>query len=89
MFMPSHPDQFLSISNELITVTGGAGRGAAGTTNTSQAELRQMAQQHCPATFNRFKNAREITRPMAERCLDEAGYGWARGRLDQYFPPKR
>jgi hypothetical protein len=85
--MPSHPNQLSSIDNELITVTGGAGRNAGGRTHqANQAELRQLAQEHCPSTYARFKNVREITRPMAERCLDEAGYGWARGQLDQYFP---
>lgn len=81
--MPSHPD-FFPIDDQLITVTGGAG-----SANTNQAELRQMAQQYCPQTYQRFKNVREITRPMAEKCLDEAGYGWARGRLDKYFPRTR
>ncbi len=85
--MPSHPDQLLSIDDQLITVTGGVG--AAGGARKSQAELRQLAQKHCPATFARFSSAKELTRPMAERCLDEAGYGWARGQLDQYFPRQR
>ncbi|MGE0396965.1 MAG: hypothetical protein AB7T06_09625 [Kofleriaceae bacterium] len=84
--MPSHPNKLIEIEN-LITVTGGAGR--PGTAQTNQAELREMAQQYCPATYQRYRNAPQITRPMAEKCLDEAGYGWARGRLDRYFPPTR
>ncbi len=85
--MPSHPNQLFVIHDDLITVTGGAGRQS--TAQANQAELRQMAQQYCPKTYQRYRTAPQITRPMAERCLDEAGYGWARGRLDQYFPPKR
>lgn len=81
LVMPSHPIQFASIDDELVTVTGGAQK--------SQAELRQMAQQYCPQTYQRFRNAGEITRPMAQKCLDEAGYGWASSQLDQYFPRKR
>ncbi|MFN0252284.1 MAG: hypothetical protein ACKV2T_35745 [Kofleriaceae bacterium] len=84
--MPSHPNQFSPIDSELATVTGGAGRGTETTQQTNQAELRELAQKYCPSTYARFKNVPEITRPMAERCLDEAGYGWARGRLDRYFP---
>lgn len=72
--------------DDLITVTGGAGRAAA---DVNQQELRQMAQQYCPATYARFKNAPTITRAMGERCLDEAGYGWAKGQLDRYFPRTR
>lgn len=78
-----HPDQLTSIDNLLlVSVAGGA-------QDANQAELRQLAQQYCPATYNKFKNEKVITRPMAERCLDEAGYGWAKGRLDKYFPPTR
>jgi hypothetical protein len=71
---------------QLAHVAGGAGAPAA---QTSQAELRQLAQQYCPATYQRFESARTITRPMAERCLDEAGLGMFRSRLDQYFPPRK
>ena len=63
----------------LLAVTGGA----------DQAQLRQLAQQYCPATFNQFKGAPSLTRPMAEKCLDEAHMGWAKGRLDEYFPKKK
>jgi hypothetical protein len=63
--------------DELITVSGGT---------KSQAELRQMAQQYCPVTYDKFKNEKTITRPMAEKCLDEAGYGWAKFKLNEYFP---
>jgi hypothetical protein len=80
----SHPNQLAHV--DLITVTGGAG---APSQNTSQQELRQMAQQYCPATYAKFKNAPQITRAMGERCLDEAGYGWAKGQLDRYFPRTR
>ncbi len=82
--MPSHPNQLSTITDDLITVTGGAG-----TADANQAELRQMAQQYCPVTYAKNKNAPTITRAMGERCLDEAGYGWAKGRLDKYFPPTR
>lgn len=79
-----HPNLFTTIEN-LVTVTGGQ----AASSQTNQAELRQMARQYCPQTYRRYQNAPQITRPMAERCLDEAGYGWARGRLDRYFPRTR
>ncbi len=60
----------------LETVSGGA----------DQAQLRTLAQKYCPATYNQFKGAKTITRPMAEQCLDQAGYGAFKGQLDQYFP---
>jgi hypothetical protein len=63
----------------LAVVSGGA-MGA-----TQQAELRALAKEYCPATYAANQN-RPITRPLAERCLDEAGYGWAKGKLDKYFP---
>ena len=63
----------------LLSVTGGA----------DQAQLRQLAQQYCPATFSQFKGTSQITRPMAEKCLDEAHMGFAKGRLDEYFPAKK
>lgn len=66
-------------SAALAVVSGGAPSAA------QQAELRALAKEHCPATFRANQN-RAITRPLAERCLEEAGYGWAKGRLDQYFP---
>lgn len=65
--------------SELAHVAGGA----------SQAELRQLAQQYCPATYQRFQSARTITRPMAETCLQEAGLGMFSSRLDAYFPPRK
>ena len=64
----------------LAAVSGGA---------ADQVQLRQLAQQYCPSTFSKFKAAGKITRPMAETCLDEAHMGFAKGRLDQYFPPKQ
>jgi hypothetical protein len=69
--------------DQLACITGGAGA-----PDTSQAELRKLGQQYCPATSAQFAAAKTITRPMAERCLDEAGYGMFKGRLDQYFPKK-
>lgn len=81
-----HPTSFSTV-DDLVTVTGGAGR--QGTAQTNQAELRDMAKQYCPQTYKRYQSAPQITRPMAERCLDEAGYGWARGHLDRYFPRTR
>jgi len=73
--MTSHP---LSL-DALAAVSGGA--------DTSQARLRQLAQRYCPRTFAANQH-RPITRPLAERCLDEAGYGQYRSMLDQYFPPR-
>jgi hypothetical protein len=55
-------------------------RGGAG-----QAELRALAQQYCPKTYARNRLAPMITRPMGERCLDEAGLGAFKSRLDEYF----
>lgn len=69
---------------QLATVVGGA----APTSGTSQAELRKLGQQYCPATYQQFQRAATITRPMAEKCLDEAGYGLFKGQLDKYFPRK-
>ena len=69
--------------DELLSVTGGAG-----TRSQSQAELRQLAAQYCPATYAKFKRAPQITRKMGETCLDEAGLGMFKGRLDRYFPKK-
>jgi hypothetical protein len=68
--------------DELTGITGGAGA------QKSQAELRQLAQQYCPATYSKFSANRTITRPMGERCLDEAGLGMFKSRLDAYFPRK-
>lgn len=67
--------------DELTTVTGGAQTAAQG-----QAQLRRLAQQYCPTTFAQNRNAPQLTRQMGERCLDEAGLGMFKGRLDQYFP---
>ena len=67
--------------DELTSITGGAGA-----PRKSQAELRQLAQQYCPSTYATFANRRTITRPMGERCLDEAGLGMFKSRLDAYFP---
>jgi hypothetical protein len=78
----SQPTAFITLGlDELTWITGGAA-------SQSQTELRQMAQQYCPATYDKFKGAPQITRRMGERCLDEAGLGMFKGRLDQYFPPK-
>ena len=68
--------------DDLVRASGGAGQ-------KTQGELRQLAQQYCPAVAEQYKNAPVITRPMAERCLDAAGYGMFKGRLDQYFPPTK
>ncbi len=66
--------------DELVTVSGGAD-------TKQQAQLRDLAQRYCPQTYAANKN-RAITRPLAERCLDEAGYGSYKGMLDKYFPPR-
>ncbi len=65
----------------LSTVCGGAAK-------KSQAELRQLAKQYCPATYAKYSSKKTLTRPMAETCLDEAGLGFFKGRLDAYFPRK-
>jgi hypothetical protein len=67
---------------ELSLVIGGTAAQPA----ASQQELRTLAQQYCPATYAKVPANATITRPMAERCLDEAGYGAFKGRLDKYFP---
>ncbi len=67
--------------DELTCITGGAGA-----PQKSQAELRQLAQQYCPATYAQFSGRRTITRATGERCLDEAGLGMFKSRLDAYFP---
>ena len=63
----------------LASVTGG---------NASQAQLRELGKQYCPTTAASFAGAKTVTRPMAETCLDEAGYGGFKGMLDKYFPRK-
>lgn len=66
--------------SELACITGGAGA------QKSQVELRELARTYCPVTFDKFKNAPALTRRMGERCLDEAGLGMFKNRLDAYFP---
>lgn len=74
--MHSHPDAFTEIDvHQLSGITGGR----------SQAELKQLARRHCPQTYAQYQH-RPITRPIAERCLDEAGLGMFKGQLDRYFP---
>lgn len=65
--------------DELATVSGGAGP-----SQTQQAQLRDLARQYCPRTYAANQN-RPITRPLAERCLNEAGYGSYTSMLDRYF----
>lgn len=65
----------------LARVTGGAGQAQ------NQQQLRKLAREYCPQTYERFRSS-PITRPIAERCLDEAGYGQYTGMLDRYFPRK-
>lgn len=48
-----------------------------------------MAQKWCPSTYAQYKNQPTLTRKMGEQCLDEAGLGMFKSRLDPYFPPKR
>lgn len=64
-------------SDALAVVFGGAD-------TAQQAELRTLARSYCPQTYAANLN-RPITRPLAERCLDEAGYGNYKGMLDRYF----
>lgn len=81
--MPSHPEPFTDVSPHLLAGVCG---GQAAT--KSPAELRALAQQYCPQTAAANKS-RPITRPIAERCLDEAGLGMFKGQLDAYFPRGR
>lgn len=67
--------------DELSRVTGGAGA-------ASQQELRDLARRYCPQTYAANKT-RPITRPLAERCLEEAGYGAYKSMLDRYFPSNK
>ena len=59
--------------------------GGAGPSRQQQAQMRQLAQSYCPKIYQRYRN-QTITRPIAERCLDEAGYGMFKRSLDRYFP---
>lgn len=70
--------------DDLATTTGGAG--TTPPAEASQAELRELARTHCPATYRQFQNTPTLTRAMGEQCLDEAGLGMFKGRLDKYFP---
>jgi hypothetical protein len=60
---------------QLSSITGGS----------QQEQLRDLAKSYCPQTYA-ANQSRPITRPLAERCLDEAGYGSYKGMLDKYFP---
>ena len=51
----------------------------------SQMQLRTLARQYCPQTYAQH-GTQAITRPVAERCLQEAGLGQYRDQLDLYFP---
>jgi hypothetical protein len=68
-------------ASQLTAVTGGAD-------TAQQAELRGLAKSYCPQTYA-ANASRPITRPLAERCLEEAGYGSYKGMLDKYFPTNR
>ena len=59
---------------------------AAVSGGANQSELRTMAQRWCPATYGKYKHLPILTRPMGEQCLDEAGLGAYKSRLDKYFP---
>lgn len=65
------------LPDQLALVRGGA--------DTSQANLRNLARTYCPKVYTANQH-RTITRPLAERCLDEAGYGNYKRMLDRYFP---
>ncbi len=56
-------------------------------TAQQQQQMRELARQYCPQIYRQYQN-RPITRDVAERCLDEAGLGAFRSRLDQYFPKR-
>jgi hypothetical protein len=57
-------------------------------TAEQQRQMRDLARRYCPQIYSQYQS-RPITRNVAERCLDEAGLGAFRSRLDQYFPPAR
>ena len=65
--------------DDLACARGGAGQAQ------NQQQLRNLARMYCPQTYQRYRNS-TITRPIAERCLDEAGYGEYKSMLDRYFP---
>ena len=50
----------------------------------SQDQLRALARRYCPQTSAQHGN-RTITRPVAERCLREAGLEQYSSQLDRYF----
>jgi hypothetical protein len=83
--------QLLTLDADLlVTATGGtpAARPAAAPANqpANQQELRDLASRYCPATYRQFQSTPTLTRAMGEQCLDEAGLGMFKGRLDRYFP---
>jgi len=67
--------------NDLARTFGGAEQ------SKNPEQLRSLARQYCPQTAQRYRNS-PITRPIAERCLDEAGYGSYKSMLDSYFPKR-
>jgi hypothetical protein len=81
--MTNSQSTFTTIDADTLSIATGGAVAAPG-----QAELRELAQSYCPATYDKFKSAKTITRGMGERCLDEAGYGMFKGQLDKYFPKK-
>lgn len=87
--MTSQNIQSLDVEN-LTSITGGATARPAqhAPTPAQDAQLRDLARNNCPVTYRQFQNTPVLTRAMGERCLDEAGYGMFKGRLDQYFGPR-
>lgn len=67
-----------TLTSDVLTAIRG------GVDKAQQAELRTLARKYCPETYAANQH-RTITRPLAERCLDEAGYGNFKSMLDRYF----
>jgi hypothetical protein len=78
----------LGMTNQLDTLSPEAIAAVRGG-DASQAQLRELARRYCPQTYAANQHRRTIIRPIAERCLDEAGYGAYKSMLDRYFPAAR
>jgi hypothetical protein len=81
-------------ANDLTSITGGTGNGTAAATTdrtptpAQDRQLRDLASRYCPTTARTFANTPTLTRAMGEQCLNEAGLGMFKGRLDTYFGPR-
>jgi hypothetical protein len=83
-------------ASDLTSITGGTGNGTAAPAPTGDRtptpaqdrQLRDLANRYCPTTARTFASTPVLTRPMGEQCLNEAGLGMFKGRLDQFFGPR-